>query len=102
MFLGGAVLELDDDALVTARRLLELAGLAVDLATDQEPQLVAAGLRERLDDLGERLALAHEAAGDDEAHEVVGGSIGLGLRRQRDQFGMAPPRQQRALDPELR
>ena len=62
VLVGGAVLELDHDPRIAAGRLLELARLAVDLAADQQPQVVAARPRERLDDLRERLALAHEAA----------------------------------------
>ena len=87
-------------ALVTAGGLLELARLAVDLAADQQPQVVALRARERLDDLGERLALAHEAAGHDEANEVVGGAVDVGLRRQRDELRVTAPGEQRALDPE--
>ena len=64
---GRQVLELDLDPRVAAGRLLELAALAVDLAADQQAQVLAAGAGERLDDLGERLALAHEAARDVEA-----------------------------------
>ena len=45
VLVGGPVLELDHDPLVAAGRLLELARLAVDLAADQQPQVVAAGAR---------------------------------------------------------
>ena len=41
VLVGRPVLELDHDPLVAAGRLLELARLAVDLAADQQPQVVA-------------------------------------------------------------
>ena len=45
VLVGGPVLELDHDPRVAAGGLLELARLAVDLAADQQPQVIAAGAR---------------------------------------------------------
>ena len=70
--------------------------------------MVAASARERLDDLGERLALAHERAGHVEPDLIL--SLGEPRRPRRrsggavgcvfEQLRVAAPGQQRALDPE--
>ena len=57
------------------------------------------GARERLDDLGEGLALAHEAARDVEPGLVGGALDPLGDRQE---LGMAAPGEQGAVDPERR
>ena len=98
MLVGRPVLELDQHPPVAPRRLLQPAGPAVHLAANQQPQARVARANEGLDYLGKRLALAHEAARDVEADQIIGAAGGTNLVGDPDQLRVTAPAEQGAVD----